>query len=99
MEWKKEEENQQILAMEKRTLQESIATGKSLPESEPDGKEESEDKPLQEPDVLKKVWSEFGNKGNGNKGLYNDTKDDLTGTCAICMEDYQEYEDVVVGKS
>ncbi len=45
--------------------------------------------------ILQSVWNEFGNKGKGNKRP--ETKNEVTETCAICMEDYDEHEEVVIG--
>lgn len=105
LEQEKAEENKKMLAMEKALLRQSdslekkdgeIVQGEEQKEKETNvdsAEDEKEEK--QEVNILQKVWKEFGNQGNGNKK--EEVKDEVTETCAICMEDYEENEDVIIG--
>ncbi len=63
--------------------------------------------------ILQRVWEEFGASKNIKKGKRESNEDriqrienntsqaggEVTETCAICMEDYGEHQDVIIGHS
>lgn len=53
------------------------------------------DEKAEETNILQRVWKEFGDRGNGNKNIKK--KDEVTETCAICMDDYEENQTVIIG--
>ena len=105
LEQEKAEENKKLLAMEKAILKQSdssekkdseMVQGEQQKEKDVnDDTTEDEKEQMEEENILQKVWKEFGNQGKGNKK--EDVKDEVTETCAICMEDYEENEDVIIG--
>ncbi|GFH45523.1 hypothetical protein CTEN210_01997 [Chaetoceros tenuissimus] len=105
LEQEKAEENKKLLAMEQALLKQSDSLEKKDDETvqgeKQKGKDanvdttEDEKEEKEEENILQRVWKEFGNQGNGNKK--EDAKDEVTETCAICMEDYEENEDVIIG--
>ena len=107
LEQEKAEENKKLLAMEKALLKESdslekkngeIVQGEEQKEKDANvDRAEDEKEEKEEENILQKVWKEFGNQGNGNKK--EEVKDEVTETCAICMEDYEENEDIIIGDS
>ena len=53
------------------------------------------DEEAEETNILQRVWKEFGDRGHGNKNIKK--KDEVTETCAICMDDYEENQTVIIG--
>lgn len=105
LEQEKAEENKKLLAMEQALLKQSDSLetkdDETVQGEKQKGKDanvdttEDEKEEKEEENILQRVWKEFGNQGNGNKK--EDAKDEVTETCAICMEDYEENEDVIIG--
>lgn len=64
-----------------------------------------EEEQQQEINILENIWKEFGesknakNGGPKNIGAAGDEEQhhELTETCAICMEDYEENQDIIIG--
>ncbi len=72
-------------------------------EGEPETPKEGEDV-----NILQRVWEEFGGSKNIKKGKREsdeqriqreENEGEVTETCAICMEDYEENQDVIIGHS
>jgi len=63
--------------------------------SDDNGNIDDNDEKPEETNILRRVWKEFGDRGNGNKNIKK--KDEVTETCAICMDDYEENQTVIIG--
>lgn len=97
LERQKKEENEAIVKMEEQALVDDLKKNDSDSATHCEDEIDGEAEKPEIVNILAKVWSEFGNKGNGNKGGLQKEKDEVTETCAICMEDYEEHDDVIIG--
>ena len=102
LEFEKSEENERMMKMESALLKKSLT---KETETFQDGQEEKSNTDASDDDenpddmnILQRVWKEFGDKGNGNGNKDGKkTKDEVSETCAICMEDYELDQDVIIG--
>eukprot|EP00979_Chaetoceros_neogracilis_P006599 scaffold1342_cov255-Chaetoceros_neogracile.AAC.2 len=102
LEFEKSEENDRMMKMESALLKKSLT---KETETFQDGQEEKSNTDASDDDenpddmnILQRVWKEFGDKGNGNGNKDGKkTKDEVSETCAICMEDYELDQDVIIG--
>lgn len=99
LEYQKKEENKQMSKMENGhlSLDENVSkeTHYAGIVNDEEKLETQKEKEEGQPKEIDKVWSEFEYKRNDIN--HTAVKDEVTEPCAICMEDYKENEEVVVG--